>query len=137
MNKAKIPAHIYSKTLYPFISDIFLPLPAEKTICYSQFCTHVFYAFSVGVILTILSVPQSLHLIGRSFIRVVGNNHKTVCLQHTGQRNRLRTALLSLICDLSCKVSCKRPSPHFSTFAAEENKKARTTIVNNDRWHRL
>ncbi len=48
-----------------------------------------------------LSLPQRLHLIGRSLIFVVGSNHKTVCFPHKGQRKRLLSETGSLINDLS------------------------------------
>ena len=80
------------------------------------------YGTGSSEIFTILSLPHRLHLIGRSLTSVVGSNHNTVCLPHTGQRKRRWFILFSLSCCLSpkcyhpvysflCKGQIKKPAP--------------------------
>lgn len=56
--------------------------------------------------LTTLSMPHRLHLIGKSLTSVVGSNHKTVCFPHAGHKNLLWFSFSV------CKLFCNSLSPH-------------------------
>lgn len=102
-----------------------------------EFCgsSAEYHGSSVRVTLTTLSFPHLLHLIGRSLISVVGSNHKTVCLPHTGHIKRLRFVFVSSDCGFS-NSSCKSHHLVFHPLATK-NKKACTIIAYTIKWHRL
>lgn len=83
-----------------------------------------------GEMLIMLSLPHRLHLIGKSLISVVGSNHNTVCLLHTGQKKRFWLLFVPSFCKTFCNVIHLKLICH----SVRQNKKSRHHNRSNDYW---
>lgn len=79
--------------------------------------------------LTMLSFPHRLHLIGRFLISVSGSNHSTVCLPHMGHRKRRRSTFISSSAGFCCNLFCKMKSPRSCALLCQPQKRKACTII--------
>lgn len=75
------------------------------------------------------SLLHRLHLTGKSFIIVVGSNHKTVCLPQEGQRYRWRFVFASVVLGLNWMVFCNNYHLDFLLVCSNRAIKKACTII--------